>query len=145
MALKHLIQNRIIEFTKASVAFRTVSYDDANLASVSVPVLGSTVLASCHVNEVSCRFEVDTSHGRAMKQQRTDWAFQLRVKFNQEVSVEDFEQAWLDAPLILSREDTSSKQVTLFLLSSDYSHPPQQSSSTGSTVIFTIRAHPSRN
>lgn len=144
MALKHLIQNKIIAFTRASETFRTVSYNDDNEASVSAPLLGSAVLASCHANEISCSFEVDQRNGRALKQQRTNWMFQLRVKFQQEINVEDFEQSWLDAPLVLTRGDTSSNQVTLFLISADYSHPPQQSSSTGSTVIFTIHAHPSR-
>jgi len=145
VALKHLIQNKIIDFAKTSESFHTVSYDDDNKASLSSALLGSSVLASCHCNEISCSFEVDQRNGRALKQQRTNWMFSLRLKFSREVCVEDFENAWINSPLVLTREDTSSSQVTLFLVSSDYSHPPQQSPSTGTSAIFTIHAHPSRN
>lgn len=148
MALKHLIQNKLLQYIRESQTFRTVSYaKNTGYAEISDPPakLGAEVLASCRVNETNSFFELDPRHGRDRKLRRSTWTFQLRAVFNQEVTVEDFEQAWLESPPVLSRQDTSSKQVTLLLVSSDIRHPPQQSSSTGTVAIFTIQAELSRS
>lgn len=147
MALKHLIQNKLIQTAKESQTFRSVSYDSSNEASISgdPALLGSDVLASCHANETSANFEVDPLNRRSRIQRKTNWIFELRCKFKQEICLEDFEQAWLLSPPVLTREDTSSKQVTLFLLSAEIQHPPQQTSSTGTRATFTILAELSRN
>ena len=144
MVLRYLIQNKLVSTVRDSEDLQTVTYDRLNLASAH-PALGSAVVASCHANETSSSFGIDSSFGRDRRQRRLDWTFELKVKFNQEVSVEALEEAWLENPPVLTREDTSSKQVTLLLISSDISHPPQQSSSTGTSVTFIVQALLSRN
>lgn len=144
MALRHLIQNKLRNHLRNSELFRKVTYNDDGDAELSSPVLGTSVLSSAHANEIGARFEQDSRNKRAFRQERSEWLFELRAKFNQEIDLEDVEEAWLDDPPVLTRDDTSSKQVTLLLLSTKISHPPQQSSSTGTEVAFTIQALLSR-
>lgn len=146
MALKHLIQNAVIDYVNDNSLFREVTYNSENKATVSDPPLpGFSVVTSIHVNETGSVFGIDPQAGRDQKMRRNEWTFALVVKFKTEIDVEDFEQAWMDKPLILSRQATSSKQVTLYLTQTEINHPPQKSSSTGTSALFTIQAQLSRN
>ena len=145
MGLKHLIQNKLLDHIEQFTSFQKVTYDENNRAFLGASQLGIDLLASRHANEISSNFSDDPRHGRSHKLQRDNWTFQLRVTFKAEVSVENFEESWQENPPILSREDTSGKQVTLLLTSSDINHPPQKGSSTGTIARFTILAKLSRN
>lgn len=149
MALKHLIQNKLLDHIETSTLIRKTKYDGNNRASLVAieepPLTGANLLASRHANEIASNFANDPRHGRSHKLERSQWTFQLRVVFKTEVSLEDFEEAWSSDPPILSRADTSSKQVTLLLSSSEITHPPQKTSSTGTSAVFTILAKLSRN
>jgi hypothetical protein len=146
MAVKHLIQNKLLDRIELSNTFLRVTYDGNNRASVSsTPETGTAVLASRHANETNARFIEDDRNGRDRTLRKSDWLFELRAKFICEVCVDDFLEEWRLSPLVLSREDTSSKQVTLFLDEAKITHPPQKTSSTGTQLLLTIRAELSRN
>ena len=68
MALKHLIQNKLIDLVQKSECFYTVTYDNDNKAAIStLPKKGSEVVASAHTNEVSSLFGADSRSGRDRK------------------------------------------------------------------------------
>lgn len=145
MALKALIQNKLLTTIRTAEFFARVTYDADNLATEGSLELGSAVITSLHSNEVQTSFEADPRHGRDQKQRRSTWLFELRVLFKAEVSVEAFEEWWIDNGVRLSRQDTSSKQVDLFLVNTEITHPPQQSPSTGTKAVFTVEAALSRS
>lgn len=145
--VRHLIQNKLIDYAQESVAFRKVKYDQDNKVDLDTndpPLPGSSVISSCHVNETSSQFSLDQRNGRALRQKRESWIFQLRITFKTEVMVEELEEKWIKSPPVLARSDTSSNQVTLMLLGTDIQHPPQKTSSTGTKAVFTIQAQLSR-
>lgn len=96
-------------------------------------------------NEVASQFEIDRDMGRRLSRRRASWAFELRVAFTGEVSLEDFEKSLID-PLLVLPLDTEEGYTAarIHLLRSEVSHPPEQAPSGGTSVVYALEAELTR-
>lgn len=101
--------------------------------------------ASATCNEVSSQFEIDRDMGRRVSRKRTSWGFELRVAFNAEVSLEDFEKSLIDPVLALPLDtEEGYTAARIHLLRSDVIHPPEQAASGGTSVVYALEAELTR-
>lgn len=125
-------------------AFPIVSYDpDTRLrtTSTSLTESASTVL----VREVSSTFDTAVGQRRTPRlAERTDWEWEALVNFDGDVSLESFEKTYTDSPLFLLRTAELDQQVVIALVKVDYTHPPEQQSSSGTRAVLTFTASLSR-
>lgn len=122
--------------------FRAVTY---TVAHPSVKTTGdvSVVPNSIECNEVAATFERNTRRGLDLSLQRTRWAWELRVRFNKEVSAELFEASLEQTPIVVPR-DGEDRAAYLNLVGAQYTHPPRTGASTGTEIVYTFNATLSR-
>lgn len=136
--MKKLISDALTAAAFAG-SFIEATYD----ATTRVLVQGSAVSpASVETNEVSSAYKVESKHGRAYVQDRAQWVWELRLRFNSEVITEPFEDSLLQTPLYIPRDEASGvlRSLRLHLLDSSYEHPPRQGASNGTEAIFRFSA-----
>lgn len=136
---KTRIQNKLIEILQEG-PFYGVSYDSTTrLLTVGD---GSAVTpSSVAVQETRAIFDVSERNRQTFRRDRTTWQWLAIVKFENEVSSEEFEQIVLaDPPTLESDSSEGLRAVRLDFLNADYRHPPQQQSSNGSQIEYEIQA-----
>jgi hypothetical protein len=129
------IQNVLVETADAG-SFPTAIYSNARPSLLTEGP--SADAASIEANEARASFEIDERFGRTLRQERTSWAWVLRLRFEQEVSLETFEQALLETPITIQRDasDGRPRQVRLLLDDASYDHPPRGGPSNGTKVEY---------
>ena len=119
-----------------------VAYHDG----VAEPVIDGTTetIAPTTIvsNETGGSFQTDIRQGRHERLERSRWTFQVRMTFKSEVNSENFEEQLMNCPRI--EADKEHKNVKIVLLSATYDHPPQQSPSNGSSIVFEFDAQVGR-
>lgn len=144
------IQNYLIALVRDSSNFFAVTYNasgesnpwEANEPDFGTPVTPNSVLC----NEVGSSFEVDDRKGRSLGGDRTTWDFELKVLFDEEVTLEKFEEALAENPPFLAKDEAEGlRQVRFFLERSETTHPVKHESRSGTKVKFFVRAEQSRN
>ncbi|MCP4897879.1 MAG: hypothetical protein GY906_12980 [bacterium] len=133
------VQKVLTDAAKAGT-FYPVSYDsdtqDPIVDDIN-PVFPTSVL----VNEVGTTFDTPQLNRQTGRRERVTWAYQLRLKFNQEVLLEVFEDAMSENPIKLPSVPADGlRQMTLELEGSDPTHPVQQEPSTGTQVVYNFEA-----
>jgi hypothetical protein len=93
-------------------------------------------------NEVRSAFGIDERYGREFRQERLAWAWLLKVRFDTEVILEEFEHALLRSPLVVLRDPGNGidQQVRLLLEESVIEHPPRGGASNGTEVTYRFTA-----
>lgn len=95
--------------------------------------------ASARCNETGAQFGT-SRNTRTLGHDRISWSFELLLEFNEEVTVEQFEQEMLN-PLILPRDvDLGLRMITIRLVSSAYTHPARMQPNQGTRVTFRFEA-----
>lgn len=128
----------------AGFMFPLVSYDpDTGLRTTSEVdgIAPSTLL----INEQSSSFDDAVGFRRTPRvRERTDWEWEVRLGFDQKVSLELFEETYTQNPLFLPRTPELELQTVIALSSAEYTHPPEHASSSGTRAILTFTASLSR-
>lgn len=120
--------------------FHPVTYDSGT-RNKTVDVDSTVAPAEKWAQSDSTSFGVPTNHRRTDRLEQKTWRWNLACSFNQEVSVEAFHKRLLKTLPILARDPANElAQVTLKLQSADQFHPPQQSPSKGTHVVFIFEA-----
>jgi hypothetical protein len=130
MSQKIRAQNAIVAALKTR-KFPVVTYDVTTGLATQTTAEDGVAAKAVFTNEVSARFAVDKTHGRALKMVRTAWFFGLILEFDREVTIEAFESEMADEPIILPRQD-DLPGLRLLLVQTSHQHPVQQSASGGS-------------
>lgn len=138
---KKRIYDALVAAARAGLFLR-VGYDQGTVTIIEgVPVPPKSVLA----NETRSTFGVSKRWRRTYIEQRLVWEWELLLQFDKEITAERFERAYCDAPINLPRDPANNLEaVILRLVSSSYSHPPQQQPSNGTrlTYRFVADVHP---
>lgn len=138
---KQAAHNAIVAAINQGV-FLPVTYDPATKL-MSIPEDESEAIppASLAANELTCLFGLPERNRRDRIMERNTWRWQAIVKFHREVVLELFEEELLAAPILVAQDDTKNlRQITLHLIDADYTHPPKQSPSSGTQVVYTFEA-----
>lgn len=136
------IQQALIALAKEGEFF-PVSYDGDDCPIQVNPSTDQPLApASVHCNEVPTTvFEPDPTMGRRLAFHRQTWRFELRCRWDREVTLESFEQAISDNPPVLAADsETGLGQVRLTLVRSDPTHPTTQQPSSGTSCVFSFEA-----
>lgn len=138
---KKRIYDALMAAARAGLFLR-VGYEQGTVTIIEgVPVPPKSVLA----NETRSTFGVSKRWRRTYIQQRLVWEWELLLQFDKEITAERFERAYCDAPINLPHDPANNLEaVILRLVSSSYSHPPQQQPSNGTraTYRFVADVHP---
>ena len=141
-ANKVRIQNQLITLAQAG-RFFAVTYDKTTKLANPVDDTSDPVIAPASVlsNEIQGTFSIDPNMGRRKILRRDSWVFQLLCNWDQEITVEFFEEDLLD-PLPRLNDDKVNEleDVTLILNRTEVVHPPQQNAANGSAAKFTFEA-----
>ena len=131
---KELIQTAILNSVKNRDFPRVTYANDTDLPEVSATLRPSR---STRTNEISCDFEVDSNHGRSFRLRRRTWTFLLQLKFDKEVTIEEWINEITDTPLKV--KDPSGKLVgRIELQRYAVTHPVTHNSSAGSEFAITF-------
>lgn len=137
MALEKVrVQNKLIDMGLAG-PYYAITYNTSQKAVRGAVVQPAEVLA----NEVSANFGLPERNRRSYRDDRLEWLWELRLSFNQEVTLEEFEQTIMAAPILLPADkNAGNRQVSLHFRSVSYIHPPTQSPRTGTKVTYLMNA-----
>ena len=137
------IQNFLRKLCKEGTYY-AVSYKDGNAEPIIEGTTEKVSPTQVSCNEISSGFQADIRMGRRQALERASWVFQVRCSFAKEVDSENFEQFVMDkVPHIPA--DALHKDITIRIINAQYDHPPQQSPSNGSTIVFEFDAQVGRN
>jgi len=134
------IQNALVTLAN-STDFHPVQYADDGTASTldSTTVRPGIAIA----NEITARYERDKRDGRSLTRTKTSWVFQLIMRFECEVSLEEFEESLQDNPPVV--QDDDGKQIALLeILGMDVIHPVQQNAENGTEAKINFEAFTGR-
>lgn len=139
MSYRTAIQNALVNAADAGT-FPTAVYSEARPSLLTEGP--SADAASIEANEVRAAFDIDDRYGRSLRQERTAWSWILRLRFEQEVSLEAFETSLLESPITIARDTSDGRplQVRLLLDASSYEHPPRGGSSNGTKAEYRFEA-----
>lgn len=139
MSQRTRIQNELVRQAQQGTFYRT-SYDPQTKLAVvdeGQPVVPAEALS----NETESSFGTPRRHRISDRLERLSWQFELRVRFNQEVTLEHFERSLIEDPPVLAKDaDCGYLQVRLILRETRPTHPYQQESSAGTQAIFIFDA-----
>lgn len=138
---KQAIHNKIVEKLNEGI-FLPVTYDkDTKQMIVPEDEEDAVPPASVATNELTCLFGLPERNRRERIMERGSWRWQVIVRFHREVVAEVFEEALLASPILIEPDSTKNlRRITLHLENAEYTHPPSQSSSSGTQVIYTFEA-----
>lgn len=129
------IQNKLVDLGRAG-PFYAVAYGADGKATAGAAVDPSEVV----VNEVASSFGLPERSRRGYQLDRGAWTWELRLGFNQDVLLEQFERAVLGSPIQLpANKALGERQVSLELQSVQHQHPPQQGAKT-TKVTYLVNA-----
>jgi hypothetical protein len=147
MSQRLRIQAAVVETLRATT-FPVVVYASDGTPSTTVvedttETLVETPILPILCNEVSSIFEEDLLYKRGVKDKKNSWTFEVRLRFNREVLLEDFEEAWIARPYTLPAEG-DLPPVTLRLQTAEIEHPVQQGGTNGTIAKYTFEAEQGR-
>ena len=136
MALDHVrVQNKLVDLGLVG-PFYNVSYDAAGKAVQGAVISPAEVVA----NEVASAFGLPERNRRGYRFDRETLTWELRMGFNSDVILEEFERSVLGAPIqLVANKALGERQISLELLSVQYQHPPQQAAKT-TKVTYLVNA-----
>lgn len=141
-ANKVRVQNELITLAQTG-RFFAVTYDKDTKLANPVDDTADPVIAPASVlaNEIQGTFSIDPNMGRKQILRRDSWVFALLCGWDQEITVEFFEEFLLD-PLPRLPDDKANglEDVTLILNRTEVIHPPTQNAANGSSAKFTFEA-----
>jgi len=136
------VQNAIVAAAMAGT-FRPVTYDaTTHAASFDSDDANKVVPSSAVANELSAGFAEAERNRRTHCQDKKRWIFQLKLEFQQEVTLDEFEESLLATPLTVNRDvvEGLTHRIEVFFQDVQYVHPIQQEPSTGTKVTYTFEA-----
>ena len=137
---KH-IHNAVVNALLQGI-FIPISYDRSTKLMV-IPETDADAVppASIATNEVTSVFGIPERNRRERIQERGPWNWQAIVKFNREVVLELFEENLTANPILIPADpENGLRQIRINLVGSDYIHPPKQSPSSGTQVVYSFEA-----
>lgn len=147
-----LIQNALEKAAYAGpfYAVKNNQTADGSTDRVVIDDTAAVKPGSSYANELTSQWGM-ARNGAALNEERKGWKFELRVNFNQEVTLEFFELA-LGAGILIDKATVAAKcgasfnfQVRISLVGARIQHPPRQQPATGTRAIYTFDATLSRN
>lgn len=125
-------------------SFPIVTYDRDTRLRTTSEIDGETP-ETMLIREQSSAFEDATGQRRTPRlRQRSDWSWEAVIAFDGQVSLELFEKTYSDTPLFLARTAELEDQVVIAIESVEYTHPPEQQSSSGTRATITFAVSLSR-
>ncbi len=137
----HKAIHDLLVTTAYAGTFSEATYTNAR---PSLLVEGSAIVPqAAEANEVRGAFAIDERYGREYRQERQGWAWLLKIRFDTEALLEDFERTLMRSPLTIARDssDDRDQQVILILEDSSYEHPPRGGASNGTKVTYRFVAN----
>lgn len=111
--------------------------DKFDRVTIGDPCLPSSVEA----NEMSAQFALPERNRRDYRKDKTGWNWELRIDFNENAILSEFEEAVNAAPIMLRALETPAcRQVSLELLSSSYQHQVAFGAKRGTRAIYVVQA-----
>lgn len=136
-----VIQRALIDFVRAG-RFYEVTYE----TGTGKPNLYDPQTApncapdSVRCNEMSEAFMVDKDYGQDLILKPTQWTFAVFVSWNnKEVDLTAFEEACMRTRPQLVKTD-NYREVEMFLVRKDVTHPVEQGATTGTEVKYLFQA-----
>jgi hypothetical protein len=117
-----------------SVPFLLVTYEAGKMC-LGDPIKPATV----RTGPLSSGFTIGRDK-RRLRLDREEWRWELRLKFDREVSLEHFEASLAQEPPRVIRDADHDQQVTLMLEDSEYINPPQNQPATGTEAVYRFNA-----
>lgn len=140
-SVKNAIVSALIVVAASGTFYSTIYgvKDGLTLPMEIDPATDKTVKpATISANETDATFESDERYGRQIRQQRTDWIFDLFISFHKATSGELFELFLQEnVPKVTI---TGLPTVFLRIVAAKYTHPATQQSSSGSSFVYTFSA-----
>lgn len=132
MSIKTTIHNTLVTAAAAG-EFPEAVYSGAHPSLLSDG--DSVAPASIEANEINCTYEIDEDYGISFRQRRNEWRWLLRLWFDTEVNLDEFERTIMDDPPVIPR-DGDTRQVRLLMETSEPEHPPRKAPSNGTQVAY---------
>lgn len=134
------IHNAVLIFTQDNGLFYVrVRNPETGLMAVDLTQLA--VPATVQINPSSSVFEHSAQTGTTWRSERVSWAWELFLHFNEDVSLEAFENAWAAVPIRIPKDDVHGlSPVRLEIRSVKYSIPPAQEPANGTQAIVSFDA-----
>jgi len=129
--------HNVVYMLIANERFPTIKYRDGVRRSGPEALKPQTIL----IRPQQVGFEESSTRkcgGRL--QQRVAWVWIAMVHFDQQVSLDTFEEKFMRGPLRVSRDNDLDQQIDISFLDAVYSHPPEQQSSHGTRVTYRFQA-----
>lgn len=114
--------------------FAQVIYDEQGCMEFKDPVQCESLFA----RPTGSSWDTPAKHRLTDRLERQTWPWELVLKFNTAVSLEEFEASMAEDPPVVARDATHDRQLTLRLSSASYFHPPQNQPSAGTEVVYGI-------
>lgn len=124
--------------------FPFVTYDKETGLRTTSAIDGETP-DTLLVREATSNFDDAIGERRSPRlRERSDWHWDAEIAFDNQVSLELFEETYTTTPLFLPRTAELLQQVTITLDEVAYTHPPEHASSSGSRAKLSFTASLSR-
>lgn len=137
---KSRIFNKLYSLAKAGEFYRVHYASDGSMLTdynAADKIQPKTIL----VNELTAEFETPENFRRFARRERSNWVWELYLAFSVEAALEKFEKQLIEKAIILPHDpDEELPQVTLNLLSVEYTHPVKREPAGGTQVSFTFQA-----
>jgi len=137
MSDRVLIQNKILDIVESS-EFPIVAYD----SDTHRPLLTTDLSEpNARVNEIQGQITNSTKNsGRSRVFNIQSWVFELRLKFNEEVSLEDFLKDKMSNLIF----DVKGEKIEVSAGAFNVDHPAQQGAQAGTSLKLTLTANTRR-
>lgn len=118
--------------------FPVITYPNGVRTTGAATVKAKTALIQPQVSG----FGLPEANRRTERQIRASWVWRVDLRFDRNVSVEEFEEALLVAPVHVERDPLNGlpDRVTIELNEAAYEHPPEGQPASGLRVILTFTA-----
>ena len=125
-----------------TATFRPVTYD-INSGTMNIDTGNQETAKTVIINEVAATFRQNASRNRqTLTHDRDTWTWELHLKFDVEVMLEDFERSITRTPIRIAKDDAEgNRNIWLELRDARYSHPPRFESASGTQVVYTLLVH----
>lgn len=129
---------KLLVTTAMAATFPSITYDTNHVPQVGANVQPAEALA----NEIDSDFGIAELQRRSYQRDITRWVFELRLNFNQEVLLEEFQAALLRSPPRIDKDPANGimRSVLLDLTRCTPVHPVQQQPSAGTHAVCTFEA-----
>lgn len=111
--------------------------DSLDRVTIGAEVFPSSVEA----DEMTAQFALPERNRRDYRKDKTGWNWELRVSFNENAILSEFEDAVNAAPIMLPALETPTRrQVSLEFLSASYQHQVAYGAKSGTRAIYVVQA-----